>query len=178
MKKEDTLPAHCGDEVKDIISGLGGVVVGVTEWLYGCRRLFVQARTVKDGKLPDPFTIDEPQAKIVKRNVVLGVPNAGLRDIRGDRVKDRITGLSGIVFGVTNLAFSGTRRIHICPESNKDGRPADLFTLDEGQVEIVKIGAVKGFEPEVTEEAKPAAVAKKRPHGPRNEAGCLRPSGC
>ena len=175
MKEKDNVPAKNGDEVKDIISGLGGVVVGITEWLYGCRRLFVQSRSIKDGRLSDPFTIDEPQAKIVKRGAVLATPNGGKRDIRGDRVKDRISGLTGIVFGVTNLAFSSARRIHVCPESHKDGRPAALFTMDEDQLEIVKIGAVNGFkEPE---EAKPAEAPKKRPHGPRNEAGILHNDG-
>ena len=43
-----------------------GIVIGVTEWLYGCRRLTIQPEEAKDGKPADAFTVDEPQAKIIK----------------------------------------------------------------------------------------------------------------
>ena len=77
----------------------------------------------------------------------------------GDRVKDIITGLSGIVFGVTNWLY-GCRRIAVLPEASKDGKPADLFTIDEPQLKILKKGVVKPPKDAATKEP-------VRKHGPR-----------
>ncbi len=74
----------------------------------------------------------------------------------GDRVKDRISGLQGIAVGITNYLY-GCRRISVQPEESKDGKPADWFTVDEPQLEIMKKGAVA---PRMVTEDKP------RPYGP------------
>ena len=60
----------------------------------------------------------------------------------GDRVKDKISGLSGIAFGITNWLY-GCRRVSVMPEESKDGKPAELFSVDEPQLEIVQKGAIQ-----------------------------------
>ena len=65
-----------GDRVRDKISGLQGILVGVTYWLYGCRRLSIQPEESKDGKPADYFTIDEPQAHLVQPRAVVPPPVA------------------------------------------------------------------------------------------------------
>ena len=57
---------RCSQSVLDILSGLEGVVVARTEWLYGCVRLAVQPPGSKDGRPYEPFWVDEPQVKVVK----------------------------------------------------------------------------------------------------------------
>ena len=57
---------RCGQSVLDTLSGLEGVVVARTEWLYGCVRLAVQPSGSKDGKPYEPFWVDEPQVTVVK----------------------------------------------------------------------------------------------------------------
>lgn len=59
-----------GDRVKDKITGLKGVAVGVTYWLYGCRRFVLQPEEGKDGKPAETFVVDEPQLDLVKKGVV------------------------------------------------------------------------------------------------------------
>ena len=59
-----------GDRVKDKISGLKGIVVARTEWLYGCVRVTIQPEEVKEGKPAEMATVDEPQLMVVKRGVV------------------------------------------------------------------------------------------------------------
>ena len=71
-----------GDRVKDRITGLKGIVTGVSEWLYGCRRLSVQPEEAKDAKPAETFWIDEPQAEIVKKAVVT-------RPVFGDNYKSK-----------------------------------------------------------------------------------------
>lgn len=60
-----------GDRVRDKITGLKGIAIGVTNWLFGCRRFCVQPEESKDGKPLETFVVDEPQLEIVKKGVVL-----------------------------------------------------------------------------------------------------------
>lgn len=60
----------------------------------------------------------------------------------GDKVKDKITGLTGIVTCQSRW-LNGCIRYAVQPEKLKDGVPADLQHLDEQQLERVKSGAVK-----------------------------------
>lgn len=66
-----------GDEVRDTITGFEGVVVGITKWLHGCRRITVQPRTVRDGKVLDTATFDEPQIEVLKQASVATTGNTG-----------------------------------------------------------------------------------------------------
>ena len=57
-----------GDIAKDKITGLKGVVVAITEWLYACRRVTIQPQNLgKDGQPLDNYTCDEPQMELVKK---------------------------------------------------------------------------------------------------------------
>jgi len=57
-----------GDVAKDSITGFHGVVICISEWLHGCRRITLKPTGVgKDGKTFEPETFDEPQLSIVKR---------------------------------------------------------------------------------------------------------------
>ena len=59
---------HLGDKVKDEVSGLTGIVVGITTFLHGCQRITIHPQVKKgETELPDTFTVDEPQCKIIKR---------------------------------------------------------------------------------------------------------------
>lgn len=56
-----------GSKVKDSISGFSGIVVGKTEWLYGCVRIGVAPDcTDKDGKTIDTAWFDEGQLIVLK----------------------------------------------------------------------------------------------------------------
>jgi hypothetical protein len=60
-----------GDRVKDVICGASGIVIGITDWIYGCRRITVQIEKPNEkGKPQDAFTVDEPQLTIVKKSVI------------------------------------------------------------------------------------------------------------
>lgn len=59
-----------GDRVQDRISKQKGIIIGVTEWLYGCVRVTIQPEEVKDGKPVEGFSIDLPQCELLKKGVV------------------------------------------------------------------------------------------------------------
>lgn len=62
---------NLGDRVKDPITGYQGIVVAMTDWLYGCRRPLVQAEGLTDdGKPKSSESFDEDQLVVLERNVV------------------------------------------------------------------------------------------------------------
>jgi len=50
-----------GEEVKEVITGFTGIVIGRTEWLNGCKRYGVKPRELKDGKPIQEEWFDEQQ---------------------------------------------------------------------------------------------------------------------
>lgn len=70
---------NLGDKVKDSITGFSGVVVGVTTWLHGCRRITVLPDHLdKEGKLLESQMFDEPQLVLIKaKKVKAGDPSTG-----------------------------------------------------------------------------------------------------
>ena len=66
-----------GDEVKDQVTGFKGVVVAITRWITGCRRVTVQPQTLKDdGSVPETHTFDETHLTVTAAAKVPS-PNAG-----------------------------------------------------------------------------------------------------
>lgn len=55
-----------GDEVKDTITGLKGIAIGITVWLNGCVRIVIQPPEVKDGKPVDTYCCDVEQVEVTK----------------------------------------------------------------------------------------------------------------
>ena len=61
---------NLGDKVKDEVTGLIGIAVASISYLQGCNRIAIQAPVKKNEKPQDWHYVDEPQLKIIKRNVV------------------------------------------------------------------------------------------------------------
>jgi hypothetical protein len=55
-----------GQTVKCKVTGFKGTVTGITNFLYGCRRIGITPKIDKDGKIKDTHWFDEPQVKILK----------------------------------------------------------------------------------------------------------------
>ena len=60
-----------GDRVRDKLSGGIGIVVAITDWLYGCRRVNIQPEELKEGKLVDTFVVDDPQLEILEKGIIV-----------------------------------------------------------------------------------------------------------
>lgn len=58
----------------------------------------------------------------------------------GDKVKDKITGFSGIAI-CRSQWLTGCARFTVQPQEMKDGKPVDAQTFDETQLLVVKSGA-------------------------------------
>lgn len=55
-----------GDKVKDIITGLEGIAVCRSVWLWGCVRIGVQPTEIKDGKPIEETWLDENRLEVFK----------------------------------------------------------------------------------------------------------------
>ena len=60
----------------------------------------------------------------------------------GDKVKDRITGVTGIVICEASW-LNGCRRTTIQPQELKDGKPVDSYTIDTDDAIIIEKHAVE-----------------------------------
>jgi hypothetical protein len=63
--------AELGDKVKSLVTGHEGVVVGVSNWLNGCRTCGVQAPIKKKGdKVEDAEWVDDSQLKVIQKRAI------------------------------------------------------------------------------------------------------------
>ena len=63
-----------GQKVRDSLTGVEGTAIGITEWLYGCRRIIIQPYGEKDGKPFEAFTADEPGVEVVAERTAPPAP--------------------------------------------------------------------------------------------------------
>lgn len=59
-----------GDKVRDKVTGVTGIVVAMTNWLFGCSRIGIQPQELKDGKPVEQTWIDILQAELVEENAI------------------------------------------------------------------------------------------------------------
>ena len=59
----------------------------------------------------------------------------------GDKVKDKISGLVGILTGRSEF-LNGCVRWMVQPQETKDGKPVDATWMDEEQLDLVEAEAV------------------------------------
>ena len=74
-----------GDEVKCQLTGIKGIVVAYTIWLYGCARIGIQPRGVENGVAVEPHWIDEMQATVLKAGKFKAAYEDAHRDTGGPR---------------------------------------------------------------------------------------------
>lgn len=57
-----------GSKAKDIITGFEGIVSGRTEWLYGCTRIALIPKELKDGVPQEEVWFDEQRIELIKES--------------------------------------------------------------------------------------------------------------
>ena len=74
-----------GQKVRDSITGMEGTAIARTEFLYGCVRIAVQPKELKDGVPLGSIYVDEPQLELVKNTPrPKGDPDTGPHGNRPD----------------------------------------------------------------------------------------------
>lgn len=70
MNMQPNFKFDLGDEVKDIVTGLTGVVTGRIQWFTGCLGYQITPQVLKDGQNPKTDVINENQLELVQHNKV------------------------------------------------------------------------------------------------------------
>ncbi len=77
-KNEQVNEIQLGDIARDTITGYEGKVVGVTDWLYQCRRIGLQSMKLdKDGGPRDIEWFDELQCSLMENIPVISRDDNG-----------------------------------------------------------------------------------------------------
>ncbi len=70
MQPEDFL-FGMGVTVKDVVTGIKGIVTGRTQWLTGCNTIGINTGVDKDGNPSDLFWVDETRCEVMDAKPVL-----------------------------------------------------------------------------------------------------------
>jgi hypothetical protein len=69
MERLTQMEVQLGQRVKDKITGLKGIAISRSTYLYGCVRIAVQPDKLQAGKMADPIWIDEPQLEVIGEGI-------------------------------------------------------------------------------------------------------------
>lgn len=140
------VPEH-GDRVKDTITGYVGIVIGITDWLFGCKHVQVKKEGLdKDKKPHESKGFDIQRVEVVKKKAVPLRPFGKTVDVEcGDEVKCYITGLQGIAIGITY--WDSEIAVYVQPQSviaegDKIGMPSPDAAIVSTHLEVIKKGVI------------------------------------
>lgn len=176
------VPEH-GDRVKDSITGYTGIVIGITDWLFGCKHVAVKKEGLdkKTKKPHESKSFDIQRVEVIDKGAVPLKACARKPDAAqcGDKVKCYITGFEGIIVGLT--IWDSEVAVYIQPQSvvaegDDLGMPSPEAAIVESQVQVLERGVVKRPSLERYGELEAAASGRDRvaedkahPGGPADE---------
>lgn len=70
-------PIELGDEAKDLVTQMKGVVTAKTEFLNGCKRVLLQPRELKDGHPLKSESFDVEQIEVTKAGAMRRMKPSG-----------------------------------------------------------------------------------------------------
>ena len=129
-----------GDEAKDTVTGISGIVVVKHNYLYGIPRIGIQPTGSFEGKPHESIHIDILQGELIKKAAVdrKGTAPKTLLEL-GAKGKCRITGFEGICTGRAEWLYSCTK---VLLQSEKldfwTRKPREGVWLDEPGIKVLK----------------------------------------
>lgn len=141
-KEENSALNHVdnGDLVKDLLSGMEGVIISVTKWQHGCDRVQIQQRGLTEGgELHKAEVFDVQRVALVEKSVV---PQGPLDLILtamplGSKARDTVTGFAGII-AAQIIGLSGQVDLLLEPDAlDKDGQPKKAQAFEGSRCALV-----------------------------------------
>jgi hypothetical protein len=151
--------------VQDKVTGFKGFIVVRVEHMNDCIRYVVQPGADKKGKRPDSMVIDGPNLVIIappKDSLTKTNENVNTFNL-GVKVRDRLTGLTGILVLRVKHRYSGDR-YGIQPPMDEKGAVPEVVQLDEEDIEQIDPPLPK---------KKPKGKKEKPPNGPHDSRNIL-----
>jgi hypothetical protein len=139
LQPSDMAQIQLGDKVKDLLTGFEGIASSRTTFLHGIDQIGIQPPVDKDGKIPDPMSIDETSLEVTKKGKVKAAKKTDEKATKvklGDTVLDPITGLVGVVTSTTRF-INGCSRLGVTPGLDAKGKPQDTYYFAGPRLEKV-----------------------------------------
>lgn len=130
-----------GDEIQEVITKEKGIAIGFADYLFSGPQWIMQPNVSRGGKVPDTLMFDAARFQLIKRGKVkpiAGVPNPFQN---GDLVRDRLSGLEGVVVAITTY-FAGCSACLVEPKLLKDGKTTDTTNFNHLRLELVQRGHI------------------------------------
>lgn len=147
-----------GDIVRDMISGLKGVAIARSVWMYGCGRIAIEPPVDKDGKPSEIEWADEQRVERIGVGPLLPTPCPPTTIKLGDRVRDMVSGYEGLASAECHW-MSGNHTFVIDRESLHEGKMVAGLSFDASRLVVVK-----PLPPPMSKQGDPAM-----PGGPQND---------
>ena len=135
---ENVWPFKLGDEVKDKINGITGVLIERFFHRTGCDRFQLEL-SPKDGAVPEVYFTDAGRLELVKAHPerhIDEVPDMHFK--LGDKARDHMIGLTGTI-GIISVPLFGAVRASIDPAwDEKTKKMPEGFFVDAHMVEVLE----------------------------------------
>lgn len=119
-----------GQKVKDVVTGVEGIAVVLSDFWHGSSRIEIQPPKKKDGSVPEIHVADEAQIKVIDKKPIMDVPShRPARFVYGQKVKDPVSGYAGTVNGRA-LFLNGCVRVGV--QAHKDDYIKGAVKVDGG----------------------------------------------
>ena len=67
-----------GDKARDTVTGYKGIVVCISDWLSGCRRISIQSKKLVNGVPVDAHAFDAEQVEVITSDAMsVSAPSGG-----------------------------------------------------------------------------------------------------
>jgi len=160
-----------GRRVKDKISGQEGVCDALTFDLYGCIQAVISPPVDKEGKFVDGRVLDVHRVQVIDADTRVmprpSFPNpAATFNLLGRRVRDRISGMAGVVSSIGFELCDNNVRAAISPPVDKDGKYVDGRWMSATRIEVVGDDQVMPAPTFSTAQPTYGATPQQHTHGP------------
>jgi hypothetical protein len=165
-----------GRRIKDKVSGQEGVCDVITFDLYGCIQVGCAPPVDKDGKFVDGKLFDVHRIQVIEADTRVmprpSFPNhVTTFGLLGRKVRDRISGMTGVLSSIVFDVSDGLARASISPPVDKDGKHVDGRYMAISRIEVIGDERVMPAPAFSTESPKFGQTPQQHAHGPADVPG-------
>ncbi len=160
-----------GRRIRDKVSGQEGVCDAITFDLYGCIQGAISPPVDKDGKFVEGRMLDVHRIQVIADDQrVMTRPtfpnHVDAFNLLGKKVRDRISGMTGVTASIGFELSDGNVRAVISPPVDKDGKPSDGRWVSVNRLEVISEERVMPAPAFSTAQPTYGATPQQHAHGP------------
>lgn len=145
MSKKITFKFAPGQKVEDMLTGVQGIVSANVVLIEGYQQVQIQPKSDTGKDIPDGWLVDDVQLKLIEGG--LDVPKVYEVEFKynvGDKVKDTVLGLVGIITKAVYY-LNGCIHYKVQPKIGEDLKIPEPLMVNEKLLEILE--PIESYEP-------------------------------